>query len=172
MIFDEIHAYDAYTGTLLTHLVRWLLALGSSVILLSATLPPSFRDRLAQIVGADMPNKEPEYPRLSVFQTGGLLQYHFDIDPSFRRTVSLGKITTDLSSFHASIMDSLPSGGMGLAIVNTVQRAQDLFRLFPPESQSFVAVNALESDYPMALKCSFSTLATRPTSGKAGRMQQ
>jgi CRISPR-associated endonuclease/helicase Cas3 len=131
VIFDEIHAYDAYTGTLLTHLVRWLLALGSSVILLSATLPPSFRKRLAQIVGADMPGEEAEYPRLSIFQTGGLQQHHFNIDSSFRRTVRLGKISTDLSSFHASIADSLPSGGMGLALVNTVQRAQDLFRLFP-----------------------------------------
>jgi CRISPR-associated endonuclease/helicase Cas3 len=131
VIFDEIHAYDAYTGTLLTHLVRWLLALGSSVILLSATLPPSFRRRLAQVVGADMPNEEAEYPRLSIFRTGDLQQHHFDIDPSFRRTVHLGKIATDLSSLLASIMESLPSGGMGLALVNTVQRAQDLFRLFP-----------------------------------------
>ena len=132
VIFDEIHAYDAYTGTLLTHLVHWLLALGSSVILLSATLPPSFRYRLAQVVGADMPNKEPEYPRLSIFRTGGLAQHHFDIDPSFRRTVRLGKITPDLSSFLASIMEGLPSGGRGLALVNTVQRAQELYRLFPP----------------------------------------
>ncbi len=40
VVFDEIHAYDAYTGTLLVHLLRWLLSLGSSVVLLSATLPP------------------------------------------------------------------------------------------------------------------------------------
>jgi CRISPR-associated endonuclease/helicase Cas3 len=132
VIFDEIHAYDAYTGTLLTHLVRWLLALGSSVILLSATLPPSFRNRLAQIVGADMPSKEVEYPRLSIFRAGSFLQNHFSIDPAFRRSVELRKITTDLSSLQTATMDSLSSGGMGLALVNTVQRAQDLFRLFPP----------------------------------------
>ena len=46
VVFDEIHAYDAYTGTLLIHLLRWLLALGSSVVLLSATLPPSIRRKV------------------------------------------------------------------------------------------------------------------------------
>ena len=50
VVFDEIHAYDAYTGTLLVHLLRWLLALGSSVVLLSATLPPSIRRKLADVV--------------------------------------------------------------------------------------------------------------------------
>src|SRR5690606_11614407 len=43
VVFDEIHAYDAYTGTLLIQLIQWLHYLGSSVILLSATVPPSFR---------------------------------------------------------------------------------------------------------------------------------
>ena len=68
VVFDEIHAYDAYTGTLLVHLLRWLLALGSSVVLLSATLPPSIRRKLAEIVDADLPEQEVEYPRLSVFR--------------------------------------------------------------------------------------------------------
>ncbi len=58
VVFDEIHAYDAYTGTLLVHLLRWLLALGSSVVLLSATLPPSIRRKLAGVVNADLPEQE------------------------------------------------------------------------------------------------------------------
>ena len=70
VVFDEIHAYDAYTGTLLVHLLRWLLALGSSVVLLSATLPPSIRRKLAEVVNARLPEQEKEYPRLSVFHPG------------------------------------------------------------------------------------------------------
>ena len=54
VVFDEIHAYDAYTGTLLVHLLRWLLALGSSVVLLSATLSPSIRRKLAGVVAANL----------------------------------------------------------------------------------------------------------------------
>ncbi|CAM5788150.1 CRISPR-associated endonuclease/helicase Cas3 [Castellaniella caeni] len=39
VVFDEIHAYDTYTVDLIVALLRWLKRLGSSVILMSATLP-------------------------------------------------------------------------------------------------------------------------------------
>lgn len=38
VILDEVHSYDAYTGTLLNELVKELLEIGCSVIILSATL--------------------------------------------------------------------------------------------------------------------------------------
>ena len=86
VVFDEIHAYDAYTGTLLVHLLSWLVAMGSSVVLLSATLPPSFRRDLARIVGAEMPEVEAEYPRLSIFTPGRVDQSHFEADAGRRQT--------------------------------------------------------------------------------------
>ena len=132
VIFDEIHAYDAYTGTLLVHLLRWLLALGSSIILLSATLSPSTRRKLAEVVGAEFPEKEQEYPRLSVFCPGEeIRQIHFESDPARRLTLRLLGIHSDLPSMRSSLEEHLGRGGMGLALVNTVQRAQDLYQLFP-----------------------------------------
>ncbi|MFH0800040.1 MAG: CRISPR-associated helicase Cas3' [Pseudomonadota bacterium] len=131
VVFDEIHAYDAYTGTLLVHLLRWLLALGSSVVLLSATLSPSIRRKLAEVVNAQLPEQEKEYPRLSVFYPGVVEQSHFGTDPARRRTLQLRGIPTDLSAMRSALEEHLVSGGMGLALVNTVQRAQNLYRLFP-----------------------------------------
>ena len=132
VVFDEIHAYDAYTGTLLVHLLRWLLALGSSVILLSATLPPSIRAALAKAVGGRLPEQEKEYPRLSVFCPGEeATQKHFEADPARRLTLKLQGISSDLPSIRSALEEHLVNGGMGLALVNTVQRAQDLYRLFP-----------------------------------------
>ncbi len=132
VVFDEIHAYDAYTGTLLIHLLRWLLALGSSVVLLSATLPPNIRRKLADVVGSDAPEKEQPYPRLSIFSPGKeVMQKHFESDPARRRTLRLQGIPHDLSSMHSALSEQLVKGGMGLALVNTVQRAQELYRLFP-----------------------------------------
>lgn len=132
VVFDEIHAYDAYTGTLLVHLLRWLLALGSSVILLSATLPPSIRKALANAVGGKLPEQEKEYPRLSVFCPGeAVTQKHFEADPARRLTVKLQSISADLPGICSALEEHLANGGMGLALVNTVQRAQDLYRLFP-----------------------------------------
>ena len=132
VVFDEIHAYDAYTGTLLVHLLRWLLALGSSVVLLSATLPPSIRRKLAGVVNAKPPDQETEYPRLSLFCPGEKVdQKHFKADPARRRTLTLLGIPPDLLSMHSALKAHLARGGMGLALVNTVQRAQDLYQLFP-----------------------------------------
>ncbi|MDO8358347.1 MAG: CRISPR-associated helicase Cas3' [Nitrospirota bacterium] len=132
VVFDEIHAYDAYTGTLLVHLLRWLLALGSSVVLLSATLSPSIRRKLAGVVGSHLPEPEKPYPRLSIFCPGEkVYQKHFEADPARRQTVRLQAISPDLSGLRTALEEHLTRGGMGLALVNTVQRAQELYRLFP-----------------------------------------
>ena len=132
IVFDEVHAYDAYTGTLLIHLLRWLLALGASVVLLSATLPPLIRRKLAEVVHVDLPAQEKAYPRISVFRTGARVeQIHFKADPARRRAVQLIGIPPDLPSMFTALNEHLASGGMGLALVNTVQRAQDLYQLFP-----------------------------------------
>ena len=132
VVFDEIHAYDTYTGTLLIHLLRWLLALGSSVVLLSATLSPSTRRKLAEVVGEEMPEKEAAYPRLTLYSSGKVQQVHFEADPKRRRFVRLQALPAEVTSLHAALVQHLDSGGLGLALVNTVQRAQDLYRLFPP----------------------------------------
>lgn len=131
ILFDEIHAYDAYTGTLLVHLLRWLLALGSSVVLLSATLPPSIRRKLAGVVNECLPEQEIGYPRLTVFCPGGVKQSHFEADPERRLTLRLQGIAPDLPGMRSALEERLVNGGMGLALVNTVQRAQELYRLFP-----------------------------------------
>lgn len=131
VVFDEIHAYDAYTGTLLVHLLRWLLSLGSSVVLLSATLPPNIRRELAKVVNASLPEQETEYPRLSVFHPETVDQIHFEADPARRQTLRLQGIPCDLPSMLSALNEHLVNGGMGLALVNTVQRAQELYRLFP-----------------------------------------
>ncbi|MCP4695627.1 MAG: CRISPR-associated helicase Cas3' [Gammaproteobacteria bacterium] len=56
-VIDEIHAYDAYMREILDSLLQYLGAVGTPVILLSATLPPGIRIRLlrAYCQGADIP---------------------------------------------------------------------------------------------------------------------
>ncbi|MFC3484435.1 CRISPR-associated helicase Cas3' [Amycolatopsis roodepoortensis] len=46
VVCDEVHAYDVYMSTLLERLLMWLGALGTPVILLSATLPAGRRQAL------------------------------------------------------------------------------------------------------------------------------
>lgn len=132
VVFDEIHAYDAYTGMLLIHLLRWLLALGSSVLLLSATLPPTVRRKLAALTNTDYPEQEANYPRLSVYSTGQpVQQIAFAADPARRITLHIQPIASDLDAMQATLDSRLSEGGFALALANTVQRAQDLYRRYP-----------------------------------------
>ena len=129
VVFDEIHAYDAYTGTLLLHLLRWLLALGSSVVLLSATLPPQIRRKLAELTDATPPEQDASYPRLSVYQPGqGVCQIAFDADPARRLELAVQAVTAELTALRIAIDERLAWGGYALVLLNTVQRAQDLYR--------------------------------------------
>ena len=129
VVFDEIHAYDAYTGTLLLHLLGWLLALGSSVVLLSATLPPQIRRQLAELTSAEMPAQEAAYPRLSVYRNGhAVQQIAFDADPERRLRLTIAPVTADLPAIKAALDQRLAPGGYALALLNTVQRAQKLYQ--------------------------------------------
>ncbi len=139
VVFDEIHAYDAYTGTLLLHLLRWLLALGSSVVLLSATLPPKLRRQLAELTGGEPLESEATYPRLSVYQPGEAVRpIGFNADPERRLWLSLQPVTSDLSAIQGALDTHLGNGGYVLALLNTVQRAQNFYRQYGAGEPLFI----------------------------------
>jgi CRISPR-associated endonuclease/helicase Cas3 len=69
VVVDEVHAYDAYMGTILERLLEWLGALKTTVVLLSATLPSRKREALlcAYARGAGYPDAlapPVDYPRV------------------------------------------------------------------------------------------------------------
>jgi CRISPR-associated endonuclease/helicase Cas3 len=87
---------------------------------------------MAKAVGSFLPSNEAAYPRLSVFlKNREAIQYHFGADPKRRLTIQLSALGTRVDAISAAIETSLAEGGMGLALVNTVQRAQELYRQFP-----------------------------------------
>ncbi len=65
VIFDEVHAYDTFMSTIFERLLHWLSALGCTVILLSATLPKTTRERLCRSFGVE-PEKSDGYPMLTI----------------------------------------------------------------------------------------------------------
>lgn len=127
VILDEVHAYDAYTSSLLLALVRWLRALGSSVILMSATLPRVLRqEMLRAFAGTEVSSSTPRYPRVArvhqgelketTFQTRKLAQ--FDVKPA----------PVEVTALALEAVSLIKNGGCLACIVNTVDRAQQLYQ--------------------------------------------
>jgi CRISPR-associated endonuclease/helicase Cas3 len=138
VVLDEVHAYDIYTTGLIIALLRWLKAMGSSVVLMSATLPMSRRHELLKAWGVDasvLP--EQPYPRLLLADARGVCSRSCQTRPL--PPITLQAIAEDVNSVAACALELLLQGGCGALIVNTVDRAQSLYRILklalPPDAR-------------------------------------
>lgn len=124
VVLDEVHAYDTYTSGLLLALLRWLKALGSSVVLMTATLPKHKREELLSawgVSGVELP----AYPRVAVFGAKALLGAEA-LPQALTKRVRLKAAPVEASALAEGLKRHLP-GALG-AIVNTVDRAQALYQ--------------------------------------------
>ena len=139
VVFDEVHAYDTYMLSLFERLLEWLAAIGSSVIVLSATLAPSRRAALAAAFRRGLgqsdtpPLSEAQYPRITVVTPDACSVEPVAASARSRRTVRLetlpiqpdGEGYGELARYLA---DSLSAGGCAAVICNTVRQAQECFQ--------------------------------------------
>jgi CRISPR-associated endonuclease/helicase Cas3 len=126
VVLDEVHAYDAYTGNLIETLLRWLKQLGCSVILMSATLPDKKREALLQAwdVAGDFPDYP--YPRVLLADGKGVRGGTFIARQ--QAPIRVSGLDESLASIATQAREALEEGGCGAVIVNTVDRAQQLYR--------------------------------------------
>jgi len=127
IIFDEVHAYDTYMSTLFQRLLRWLRSIGTSVILLSATLSDKTRQELA---GAWLGNDEillPEaaYPRVTIASAGKVNVVALPAPKS--RSLQLAWIDPTPEQIAGHLAEKLKDGGCAAVICNRVQRAQEVY---------------------------------------------
>jgi len=145
VILDEIHAYDAYMTALLQRLLEWLGALGSSVVLLSATLPDERRLRLVEAYarGAgysfDEATMRAHYPRISWVSRAGSGARQVGVSPRSTRKLKLewvdGALPTDGEPFNLGERLRAALGdqrGCVAVICNTVARAQQVYLALKP----------------------------------------
>ena len=132
VIIDECHAYDAYMNGYLDRMLEWLGKYGTPVIILSATLPV---ERRSELIDAYLGKYKGEkknwrsnrcYPLLTWTNGGEVFQKELETDTSEKR-VQIKKISEeDLGTF---LKEQLKSGGCAGIIVNTVRKAQTLWRM-------------------------------------------
>ena len=123
VILDEVHSYDAYTGTLLDQLVARLRELGCTVIILSATLTDARRKAL---LGGKAPNAT-GYPLLTGLRANGEAVVRA-LEPPPTRNVHLRWIDAAVESPFAAAVEKARAGCNVLCIANTVATAQEWFR--------------------------------------------
>ncbi len=127
VVLDEVHAYDTYTSGLIESLVRWLLALGSSAVLMSATLPKAKRESLLRAFGAQRIPEKP-YPRITRVLAGDPNPVAETFAVREQPTLTLRALPLELEVVAQKALEQARSGGCVACIVNTVQRAQELYQ--------------------------------------------
>lgn len=130
VVLDEVHAYDAYTSGLIAALLRWLRALGSSVILMSATLPRARRRELVEAYGAKLPDPESPYPRLTVVR--GQQAESIPVDAGPTKTFIVNPVPRPVEQLAPVVLALVSAGGCAACILNTVDRAQRLYLALGP----------------------------------------
>lgn len=133
VVLDEIHAYDTYMSTLLERLLEWLGALGTTVVMLSATLPAARRSKLlaayARGAGLDASSAPAvRYPRViaispacTTAQTIAARQSTNCLTELIREAGASGPLGPQAC---AAIQSAVEQGGCVAVVMNTVRRAQ------------------------------------------------
>ncbi len=132
VVLDEVHAYDAYMGVLLEHLLRWLGALGAKVVLLSATLPSGLRRKLLEAYGVEDVPEADGYPQLLHAPPSGPVAVLTDPAPEKAEqkpvTVEPVEAAGDAEARTAAgvtwVREKVGEGGCVAWIRNTVREAQ------------------------------------------------
>jgi CRISPR-associated endonuclease/helicase Cas3 len=120
VILDEVHTYDAYTGTLLDALVELLRSLHCTVIILSATLN---QERRRELVKDDL--KEAGYPLITACRNGWPVT-EVALPAGSSDPVDLKLIENDLVAIEEALARA-EQGQQVLWIENTVAEAQQRY---------------------------------------------
>lgn len=135
VVFDEVHAYDAYMSTILERLLHWLAEVDCTVILLSATLPDSKREALARAYSGRNDIEYQRYPRITLARPRHYPNVQTDSTPVCAeipmeepRTIDARFAKTDLPTLSATLNQQLEHGGCAAVICNTVNRSIDVYR--------------------------------------------
>lgn len=122
VILDEIHSYDAYTGTIIDELIEHLVAWKCTVIILSATLTKERRENLLGLGSRPLGN---HYPLITIKTENQVAEIKITPDDDTVVKIHLGHST------HYAIEEALKRAEQGqqvLWIENTVQEAQNVYK--------------------------------------------
>ena len=126
VILDEVHSYDAYTGTLLDALVHQLRAIGCTVIILSATLTTERRKTLLDVMDGSA-SVDIGYPCIVANKNDAPVSVTACSGPETVK-VRIGHLHDDAKALE-EVLVRAEQGQRILWIENTVVDAQHIYRM-------------------------------------------
>lgn len=167
VILDEVHTYDAYTGTIMDYLIQTLRTLGSTVILLSATLTEERKQAFLTEGKSETKSAiQSRYPLVSKAIAGHPIEY----SPAIANEQSEVQVSLmqDQEILIDTIRDKALKGEYVLWIENTVQEAQQVFKSFASWGQAHtIQVGLIHSRFPVVQRDELESFWVR-TYGKDG----
>jgi CRISPR-associated endonuclease/helicase Cas3 len=151
VIIDEVHSYDPYTSALVDRTVKWLLQVGCTVIVLSATLSTSRRQSLIKATGAEEQITSFAYPHITKVAKGSSYSEAIAVDPGdvASTKVKIEQVTDPSVQTWQRIADAAESGACVVIIRNTVALAQDAYRQIKSRCRDLgIEVGLLHSRFP------------------------
>ncbi len=157
VILDEVHAYDTYMTTIIARMLEWLSALGTSVVLLSATLPIAKRRQLAKAYtgGNVILEKSEAYPSVLTVNSA---EFHAASPraENENKIIYLHTLTkfaeADWSGKAKWLLKQVEKGGCVCWITNTVERAQRTFQALLELVPDDVDCTLLHARFPLTAR--------------------
>ncbi|MDQ6968720.1 MAG: CRISPR-associated helicase Cas3' [Mariprofundaceae bacterium] len=132
LLVDEVHAYDSYMQTLLDALLEMHARQGGSVILLSATLPQTMRERLVAAFHRGLDKDAPTigssaYPLATHSSAVTTFEKSIDTRKEVKRSVTVVRLDSEEAAI-AQIQEAVHQGQSVCWIRNTVKAARQSHR--------------------------------------------
>lgn len=125
LVFDEVHAYDVYMTEIFKNLLHWLHEVGTSVIILSATLTKAERKELLDAyTGKNNQVNDIPFPRITTSYNDQVKVIQAGKAQS--RAVKLTWTDSSTEKISQCIQERISEGGCAAIICNTVNRAQEI----------------------------------------------
>lgn len=154
VIIDEIHSYDAYTGSILTKLIGDLRRWGCTVILLSATLTSEACRLFAQMKEIPQDNA---YPRILINDQDRITI--IPLQPPVFCEVSMNMTENEDDVLNDAILRA-KAGEQVLWIENTVHHSQEIFRKITARAPELEA-GLIHSRFPACIRAEHEDYWTR-----------
>ena len=152
LIIDELHAYDAYMSEIIASLLKWCRSLSIPVVLLSATLQNSQREKYLSCFTERnaLPKLSDDYPLITQVTDGqDVVQIRAEASMRTEYRFEPVRLGQDEGAVARFAVNRIRHGGCYCILANTVKRAQSLYRAVRSVADTDTEIILFHARFPM-----------------------